>query len=101
MTKTYKIAIIPGDGIGTEVMPEAVRVLDAATKRFGISIDYKHIEWASCEYYLQHGRMRPDDGKRNCKTATPSSSARSAGPTPSPITSRCGARSSSSAVNST
>jgi tartrate dehydrogenase/decarboxylase/D-malate dehydrogenase len=44
-------------------MPEAVRVLDAATRRFGISIDYKHIEWASCEYYLQHGQMMPDDWK--------------------------------------
>jgi tartrate dehydrogenase/decarboxylase / D-malate dehydrogenase len=63
MTKTYKIAIIPGDGIGTEVMPEAIRVLDAATKRFGISIEYKHVEWASCEYYLKHGQMMPDDWK--------------------------------------
>jgi tartrate dehydrogenase/decarboxylase/D-malate dehydrogenase len=63
MTKTYKIAIIPGDGIGREVMPEAIRVLDAATRRFGISIEYKHIEWASCEYYLKHGQMMPDDWK--------------------------------------
>jgi tartrate dehydrogenase/decarboxylase / D-malate dehydrogenase len=63
MTKTYKIAIIPGDGIGTEVMPEAIRVLDAATKRFGISIEYKHIEWASCDYYQKHGQMMPDDWK--------------------------------------
>ncbi|MDB5833352.1 MAG: tartrate dehydrogenase, partial [Caballeronia sp.] len=63
MTKTYKIAIIPGDGIGREVMPEAIRVLDAATRRFGVSIEYKHIEWASCEYYLKHGQMMPDDWK--------------------------------------
>jgi tartrate dehydrogenase/decarboxylase/D-malate dehydrogenase len=63
MTRTYRIAVIPGDGIGTEVMPEGVRVLDAACKRFGIGIDYRHIEWASCDYYEQHGRMMPDDWK--------------------------------------
>ena len=63
MAKTYKIAVIPGDGIGVEVMPEALRVLDAATRRFGISIEYKHIEWASCDYYAQHGQMMPDDWK--------------------------------------
>jgi tartrate dehydrogenase/decarboxylase / D-malate dehydrogenase len=63
MGKTYKIAVIPGDGIGVEVMPEALRVLDVATKQFGISIEYKHIEWASCAYYAQHGQMMPDDWK--------------------------------------
>ncbi len=69
MAKTYKIAVIPGDGIGVEVMPEALRVLDAATRRFGISIEYKHIEWASCEYYAQHGQMMPDDWKTQLQDA--------------------------------
>ncbi|KQR78372.1 tartrate dehydrogenase [Burkholderia sp. Leaf177] len=69
MTKTYKIAVIPGDGIGTEVMPEALRVLDAATKRFGIEIEYQHIEWASCAYYEKHGQMMPDDWKAQLQHA--------------------------------
>src|SRR6195952_2430350 len=69
MTKTYKIAVIPGGGIGTEVMPEALRVLNAATRRFGIAIDYQHIEWASCAYYQQHGQMMPDDWKTQLQDA--------------------------------
>ncbi|MGF6597988.1 tartrate dehydrogenase/decarboxylase/D-malate dehydrogenase [Paraburkholderia sp. GAS448] len=63
MTSKYRIAVIPGDGIGVEVMPEGLRVLDAACKRFGIELDYKHIEWASCDYYEKHGQMMPDDWK--------------------------------------
>jgi tartrate dehydrogenase/decarboxylase/D-malate dehydrogenase len=61
--KTYRIAVIPGDGIGREVMPEGLRVLDAAARRFGFGFDYQHIEWASCDYYAQHGQMMPDDWK--------------------------------------
>jgi tartrate dehydrogenase/decarboxylase/D-malate dehydrogenase len=64
MAKAYKIAVIPGDGIGVEVMPEALRVLDAATQRFGVSVEYRHIEWASCDYYAKHGQMMPDDWKQ-------------------------------------
>ncbi len=63
MTRTYRIAVIPGDGIGKEVMPEALRVLDAVAPRFGIGLTFKHIEWASCDYYAQHGQMMPDDWK--------------------------------------
>jgi tartrate dehydrogenase/decarboxylase/D-malate dehydrogenase len=59
----YNIAVIPGDGIGKEVMPEGLRVLDAAAGRFGIELHYKHIEWASCDYYAATGRMMPDDWK--------------------------------------
>jgi tartrate dehydrogenase/decarboxylase / D-malate dehydrogenase len=62
MTK-YRIAVIPGDGIGTEVMPEGLRVLDTACRRFGIVLDYELIEWASCDYYEKHGQMMPDDWK--------------------------------------
>ena len=61
--QSYNIAVIAGDGIGKEVMPEGLRVLDAAAKRFGIQLNYKHIEWASCDYYAAHGKMMPDDWK--------------------------------------
>ncbi|QBC30598.1 tartrate dehydrogenase [Pandoraea sp. XY-2] len=62
--RPFKIAVIPGDGIGKEVMPEGLRVLDAACRRFGIPVDYQHIEWASCDYYAKHGQMMPDDWKQ-------------------------------------
>jgi tartrate dehydrogenase/decarboxylase/D-malate dehydrogenase len=57
---TYKIAVIPGDGIGTEVVPEGLRILDAAATRFGISFQWDHFDW-SCDYYLKHGRMMPEN----------------------------------------
>jgi tartrate dehydrogenase/decarboxylase / D-malate dehydrogenase len=59
----FRIAVIPGDGIGTEVMPEGLRALDAAAARFGFVLDYEHIEWASCEWYTRTGRMMPEDWK--------------------------------------
>src|SRR6478752_1518944 len=61
--KSYKIAVIPGDGIGKEVMPEGLRVLEAAAARFGFELALTHIEWASCDYYAAHGQMMPDDWK--------------------------------------
>ena len=61
--KTFKIAVIAGDGIGKEVMPEALRVLDAAATRFGIELQQTPIDWASCDYYQAHGQMMPDDWK--------------------------------------
>lgn len=63
MSKTYTIAVIPGDGIGKEVMPEAVRVLQAAQRRFGFALEMVPVEWASCDWYAQHGQMMPDDWK--------------------------------------
>src|SRR6201996_4340084 len=63
MSKKYRIAVIPGGGSGFEVMPEAIRVLEAVKTRFGIELEYQHIEWASCEYYAKHGKMMPDDWK--------------------------------------
>ncbi|WP_418316327.1 tartrate dehydrogenase [Piscinibacter sakaiensis] len=63
MSKTRKIAVIPGDGIGKEVMPEALRVLEVIGKRFGIGLDLKQIDWASCDYYEANGQMMPDDWK--------------------------------------
>ncbi|MCR6633200.1 MAG: tartrate dehydrogenase [Magnetospirillum sp.] len=58
---THRIAVIPGDGIGKETVPEGLRVLDAAARRFGIGFQWDPIEWASCDYYLKHGRMMPED----------------------------------------
>ncbi|HVZ44853.1 MAG TPA: tartrate dehydrogenase [Ramlibacter sp.] len=60
---THTIAVIPGDGIGKEVMPEGLRVLEAATRRFGIQLEWRHIDWASCDYYAEHGTMMPADWK--------------------------------------
>ena len=68
MTPTYKIAVIPGDGIGKEVMPEGLRVLEAAAQRFGIALEFTPIEWASCDYYAAHGQMMPDDWKAQLET---------------------------------
>jgi tartrate dehydrogenase/decarboxylase/D-malate dehydrogenase len=56
MATSFRIAAIPGDGIGKEVMPEGVRVLDAAAKRFKLQLQWQPIEWASCAWYAQHGR---------------------------------------------
>ena len=64
MTRTYKIALIAGDGIGKEVMPEGLRVVQAAAERFGIELQYTTMEWASCDYYAAHGQMMPDDWKQ-------------------------------------
>ena len=63
MSQTYKIAVIPGDGIGKEVMPEGLRVLEAAARRFGITLSLTHIDWASCDHYTRTGQMMPDDWK--------------------------------------
>ncbi len=59
--KKHRIAVIPGDGIGKEVMPEGLRAVDAAARKFGIELDYTQFEWASCDYYAQHGQMMPSD----------------------------------------
>ncbi|HEX8009548.1 MAG TPA: tartrate dehydrogenase [Casimicrobiaceae bacterium] len=60
MSKRYRIAVIPGDGIGKEVVPEGLRVLEAAGQRFGIAFDWDELPW-SCDYYAKHGRMMPED----------------------------------------
>ena len=61
MTK-QRIAVIPGDGIGKEVVPEGLRVLDAAASRFDLDLQWDDFDW-SCDYYLKHGQMMPDDWK--------------------------------------
>jgi len=63
MTPAFRIAIIAGDGIGKEVMPEGIRVIQAAAARFGFTLECRTIAWASCDYYAEHGQMMPDDWK--------------------------------------
>src|SRR5277367_1637268 len=58
--QNYKIAVIAGDGIGLEVVPQGIRVLDAAGKRFGFSCTWHNFDW-SCETYRRTGRMMPAD----------------------------------------
>jgi tartrate dehydrogenase/decarboxylase / D-malate dehydrogenase len=59
--RRYKIAVIAGDGIGREVVPEGIRALEAAGRRFGFSLSWREFDW-SCDTYLATGRMMPADG---------------------------------------
>ncbi len=59
--RKYRIAVIAGDGIGREVVPEGIRVLEAAGKRFGFGLAWQDFDW-SCDTYLATGRMMPADG---------------------------------------
>lgn len=59
--KTYKIAVIGGDGIGPEVLAEGIKVLDRAAQKGGFVFDYTYFPW-SCKYYLETGRMMPENG---------------------------------------
>ena len=58
---SYKVALIPGDGIGKEVLPEAVTVLEKVGGKFDISFEWQEFDW-SCETYAKTGRMMPEDG---------------------------------------
>ena len=59
----HRIAVIAGDGIGKETMPEGLRVLDAAARKFGVALELETHEFANCDYYARHGKMMPDDWK--------------------------------------
>src|SRR5919199_6693365 len=61
MATSYRIAVIPGDGIGKEVVPEGQRVLEAAGRKYGLEFDWDEYPW-SCEYFSRNGRMMSDDG---------------------------------------
>jgi tartrate dehydrogenase/decarboxylase/D-malate dehydrogenase len=61
VVQTQRIAVIAGDGIGNEVMPEGLRVLEAAARRFAIDLSFTTIPWGNCDYYLAHGQMMPSD----------------------------------------
>ena len=63
LKNNLKIAVIPGDGIGKEVVPEGLRVLSAVEERFQLSFDFSHYDFASADYYKAHGKMLPDDWK--------------------------------------
>ncbi len=58
-----RIAVIAGDGIGKEVMPEGIRVMEAAASQFDIDLQFDHFDFSSWDYYERHGRMLPDDWK--------------------------------------
>ena len=61
MTTTYRIALIPGDGIGREVLPEGLKVLERIADRFGIAFVWDEFDW-SCERFAKRGSMMPEDG---------------------------------------
>ncbi len=65
-TNAYKIAVIPGDGIGNEVVPEAIRVLEAAGRKFDFACTWDEKDW-SCERFHKKGAMMPDDGLEQIK----------------------------------
>jgi len=58
--KSYKIAVIPGDGVGEEVSLEGLKILDAASDKYGFEVRTEHFDWG-CDYYLRHGKMMPDE----------------------------------------
>ncbi len=57
------IATIPGDGIGKEVIPEGIKVLEKVSEKFDINLNFEHFDFSSCDYYNKHGQMMPDDWK--------------------------------------
>ena len=63
MTKPLRIAVIAGDGIGQEVMPEGLRVLEAVARRFDLPLQLDSFDFAHCAHYARHGKMMPDDWK--------------------------------------
>ena len=64
MTENHtRIAVIAGDGIGKETVPEGLRVLEAASKKHGLDLRFDTFDFASCDHYARHGQMMPDDWK--------------------------------------
>ena len=59
----HRIAVIAGDGIGKETMPEGLRAMDAAARKFGIELAFDHFDFSSWDYFEKHGQMMPDDWK--------------------------------------
>jgi len=58
--RNYSIVVLPGDGIGREVVAEAERVMDTAASKFGFSVSTESFDW-SCQHFATHGRMMPGD----------------------------------------
>jgi len=65
--KTFSVAVIAGDGIGKEVVPEGIRVLEAAGRRFGFQFGWQQFDW-SCETYAKTGKMMPPDGLQQLRS---------------------------------
>jgi tartrate dehydrogenase/decarboxylase / D-malate dehydrogenase len=61
MSAARRVAVIPGDGIGQEVVPEGLRALEAAAGRFGVELSFTEFDWG-CAHHERHGRMMPEDG---------------------------------------
>jgi len=61
--RSYRLAVIAGDGIGKEVMPEGCAALEAVAKRHGFDLKLDEFDFASYDYYAKHGRMLPEDWK--------------------------------------
>jgi tartrate dehydrogenase/decarboxylase/D-malate dehydrogenase len=67
MSKTFKIAVIPGDGIGPEVINEGIKVLQKVAEQSDFQFEFTHFPWG-CEYYVEHGKMMADDGIEQLKS---------------------------------
>src|SRR5260370_9105198 len=61
--KQYRIAVIPGDGMGKEGVPGGLRVVEAAAKKHGVAVHFDNFDFASYDYYAKHGEMMPEDWK--------------------------------------
>jgi tartrate dehydrogenase/decarboxylase / D-malate dehydrogenase len=61
--KALRVAVIPGDGIGVEVVPEGLKVLDEVCRRHSINMAFDHFDFSSYNYFEKHGKMLPDDWK--------------------------------------
>lgn len=66
MSKTYKIAVLPGDGTGPEVIAEGLKVLKAAAEKFGFALETKEFDWGG-NRYLATGNVLPDDAVETLK----------------------------------
>ena len=66
MSRSYRIAVIPGDGIGKEVIPEGIKIINEIAPSFDIDIEWQWFDW-SCQRYLETGAMMPEDGIEQLK----------------------------------
>ena len=63
MKNRFNIAVIAGDGIGKEVMPEGIKVLKKVSEKFDINLNFEEFDFSSYDYYEKHGQMMPDNWK--------------------------------------
>jgi tartrate dehydrogenase/decarboxylase/D-malate dehydrogenase len=67
--RRYEIAVLAGDGIGKEVVPEGLRILELAGKKYGFELELRDLPFASCDYYAKHKAMMPEDWKEQIGTS--------------------------------